>query len=45
MLGEVAEVPREQWEAAFPQPIRVWLSQDEWTVVPDVAHWRRYRRA
>ncbi len=45
LLGEVTEVPSEEWRATFPAPIRVWISEDEWTVVPDVAHWRRYPRA
>ncbi|MGY1640052.1 hypothetical protein ACI782_02830 [Geodermatophilus sp. SYSU D00703] len=43
LLDEVSEVPREEWKS-WPAPVRVWISADEWTVVPDVAHWRRFAR-
>ncbi len=44
LLGEVTEVPREEWRATFPRPLVMWISDTEVSVVPDIAHWRRYRR-
>ncbi len=45
LLGEVTEVPRSVWQAEFPRPLVVWISDTEVSVVPDVPHWRRYPRA
>jgi hypothetical protein len=42
LLGEVSEVPRRTWQAEFPRPLVVWISDSEVTVVPDVEHWRSY---
>jgi hypothetical protein len=45
LLGEITEVHRKVRRATFPKPIKIWLTETSWSVVPDVAHWRRFPRA
>jgi hypothetical protein len=42
LLGEVTEVPRRAWRPEFPKPIKMWISETEVSVVPDVEHWSHY---